>query len=225
MALAAGCASLSPQVRQKCDAARWTAQQEQDPAHAKGVIVVDIDDTIMKCSTPEALRLLFGWRDSKIEPIPEAADAVRKMQNRWSVMVLTARPASLRKRTLQWLDANDFPGAPVIFSPKICLTAQSEEKFKKQEIRRLRTLGLRPIAGIGDSAADAAAYLANDMRALIILDGPKDRDRRRLRRRLAADPSLQQRSDRLLLFDQSEPTPVWERVLKELETERGAGGW
>jgi hypothetical protein len=215
--MAAACASLSPQVRQNYDAASLPAQFEQQPARSKKVIVVDIDDTIMRCSTLDALRLVFRLRDTRIKEIAGASEAMREMRKRWHVVILTGRDDFLKKRTLQWLDANGFPGVPVIFSPRIRLTSRSEENFKKEEIRRLKARGFDPVVGIGDTASDAAAYLANGMRALIIIRDEKDSDLRHLLRRLATEPNMQRSKDLTLVFERNKPTPVWERILKELE--------
>lgn len=87
-------------------------------------------------------------------------------------MYLTGRPEWLTQRTRDFLAANGFPEGVVHASPSANL---GDATFKPAALANLRTKGLVPAFGFGDSSADVAAYAViarPEHRFFWHLDGP-----------------------------------------------------
>ncbi len=195
-----------------------------DRAAERPVLVVDIDDTIVKRGFWSSLRLwahAFYLRD---HPLAGAPAALKVLETRWNVIFLTARDDSLQNQTLAWLDANGFPRAPVIFSERMLYRAGTRGEFKRRAIESLLARGLAPGWGIGDKAGDLTAYRKNGLRTVLILDGPQDPDLDRTFEALGVSILPSPAAPDLLLFDHAN---AWEEIGNRLGRPQGspqAGG-
>ncbi len=169
----AGCASTGSE---------WTIAREdllesyRGEGGRKPVLVVDIDGTLVDGGTWNSIRLYFNLFYSSLEPFPEAPQRLRELQDDWNCILLTARDDSLANRTLHWLERHGFPELPVVFSRSYLFLDSSTERFKEAAIARLKEEGLRVDLGVGDKATDVAAYQANGLKAILILNGAGDPD-------------------------------------------------
>lgn len=208
---------LPRDLSRKYDAEPLLALYAKEQPQPKPVVLADIDDTLMKFGTTDEVRFVLHLRSRNIKQLEGASDAIRHLQQNWNVVILTARDDVFKEQTYRWLERQRFPSVPVVFSSKLRLTQRSQGDFKRQAIGQLKARGLRPAVGIGDSVADARAYLSSGMRAFIIIDDKKDEDFIRISQDAKNDPKLKPYRDRLLFFERNQPTPVWERIVEELK--------
>jgi len=168
-----GCASPPPPWRTARAQILDAYLHAPDP---KPVLVVDIDDTLVKSGFWCSVRLLLGIRSSSFPSFPEAPECLRRLRDDWDLVLLTSRDDRFERRTLAWLDRQGFPALPVVFSRSLLATKDRREEFKSLVLADLKRRGLRISCGIGDKATDIAAYRQNGLRSILLLDGPGDPD-------------------------------------------------
>ncbi len=134
---------------------------------SKPIIVVDIDQTISDI----ALEKFLITKTQDIMPLPQAEKVLTDLSKTYDLIFVTARDKHLLKRTKEWLTLREFPKAPVFFR-ELGKDPLSERKYKTQKIARLKEQWGNIACGVGDRCSDAQAYLANGLRAIIIV--PKD---------------------------------------------------
>ena len=168
-----GCATPNPP---------WSIQREniletyRQRAAQRQVVVVDIDGTLMAGEPCQSVALFFGLGYRGAEAFKGAPDALRRLGERWDVVILTARDDSLEARTIRWLAELGIPELPVIHSRRSLPEDEDKVAFKAAAIAELSARGLRPAWGIGDKASDLLAYRNNGLAAALIFDGPRDGD-------------------------------------------------
>ncbi len=159
----------------------WHIEREElidvyrESVPSRPLIVIDIDDTVVESGFWSNLRLFFNLYSSKA-PFEGAPEALHELRSSWNLVLVSARDDQFAGRTVRWLDAQGFPEAPVVFSNRLLLSASSRAEYKTRVMEHLRQRGLPTAVGIGNEASDVAAYLANEARAILILDGPSDAD-------------------------------------------------
>ena len=150
---------------------RYLAESPGRPA-----LLVDIDDTLVDGGFFAKMRLALNLFPSWQKPFDEAPDSLKSLEERWNVVLVTARDDFFQKRTLRWLDRQSFPETPVVFSTCLLLSASSQADYKSAAIGALKRRGLRVTHGVGDKASDIEAYRRGDLRAVLILEDPFDED-------------------------------------------------
>jgi phosphatidate phosphatase PAH1 len=122
------------------------------------LFVSDVDGTLTSSENVEFLKVLEG----KIpDTHPGAAEAFRILVAKgYRAMYLTARPELLVPRTRAFLRAHGFPAGVVHTSPATFGAGMgaSAAEFKKEELRMLAALGLKPTFGFGNMPSDSDAY-------------------------------------------------------------------
>lgn len=158
---------------------RAEARHAGDPLKGEGlvfrfppgrmVIVCDIDGTV---SMTHYRELVFDEHDMASRPFDDAAAVLTKLNERFGLVYLTARPGFLLEKSKRWLEANGFPRAPVITTPGL---AQSigVQKFKAERIAHLKRVLGRVGIGIGNAETDSEAYAMQHL-LTIILDNDDD---------------------------------------------------
>lgn len=133
-----------------------------DPGRA--ILVSDIDHTIADVS---ALRFLVADAH-EIKPLAQAPAVLGRLSERYQIVYLTARDDTFMARTRDWLSTWGFPRAPALFWDFLGTPSLSHGRFKRERLADLERRGLSLVVGVGDRDADAKAYLANGMRAILI---------------------------------------------------------
>jgi hypothetical protein len=140
------------------------------------VIVIDLDDTVVSGS---------GWARGIASPFcpcprpfPDAARVIRRLSETYQVVFLTARSAVFGRRTLGWLDAHDFPRAPLLCSLPCSFGSGPQRAYKSSVLRWLADQGPAVAWGIGDTPTDVRAYASVGARPILILEDERDADRR-----------------------------------------------
>ncbi len=128
------------------------------------IVCVDVDETL--CKADYATLLLEDREDDKSEPIEGAAEALRRIAERYNLFYFTARPHALQAMTRRWLDRHGFPQAPIVMAPEFSDTL-TQGGFKESHLRHLRILWPDLLIGIGDKSVDVNAYRENGMLAVI----------------------------------------------------------
>jgi len=134
--------------------------------------VIDLDHTVVDSSF---LWVLLGGAD----PMRGAADAVQRLEKRYSLIYLTHRPDILTRKSKLWLSEHGFPRAPLMVSGLTDVFGDSG-KFKTAKLRALRESFPNVRVGIGDKLSDAQAYVDNGLTAYLIPHykrKPKDMDK------------------------------------------------
>lgn len=128
------------------------------------VIVCDIDGTV---SMTHYRELVFDEHDLASRPFENAASVLTKLNERFGLVYLTARPGFLLEKSKRWLDANGFPRAPVITTPSLA-ESLGVQKFKAQRIAHLKRVLGRVGIGIGNADTDSEAYAMQHLLTIII---------------------------------------------------------
>src|SRR5262245_60600645 len=216
--LVAGCSTGEFRIENETALEGYLVRSPERP-----VLIVDIDDTIVRRGGGSSIRLWahVGYRGDR--PLEGAPQALRLLAGRWNLIFLTARDDSLRNPTLDWLGSHGFPQAPVVFSDSYLYGEKSRADFKQGAIRRLLEKGFKPGWGIGDKASDMVAYRENGLRTILILDGPFDPDQGRTLAALGVSSiglGTGKAPPEVMIFEQSQ---AWEAIQKLLEP-AGPGG-
>ena len=128
------------------------------------LLVCDIDHTIADIS---ATKFVFK-KNEKVPALPGSPDALTRLAMHYKLIYITARDDTFLRKTRDWLALRKFPRAPVVFwdfgGKKL-----SHRKYKTREIAAIKKRFPNTVAGVGDKVSDAKAYLANGLRAVIIL--------------------------------------------------------
>ena len=123
-------------------------------------VVIDLDHTVVASGFA---RVLIGGA----KPMPRAAEAVRELSTRYSIIYLTHRPELLSVKSKRWLSDNGFVRAPLLVST-LGQALGDSGKYKAAKLRELRRQFPGLAIGIGDKLSDADAYAANGMKAYLI---------------------------------------------------------
>jgi hypothetical protein len=129
------------------------------------ILVTDIDHTIADVAS-----LKFPFK--KAEDIPElvgASQVLGALAKRFDIVYLTARDDAYVERTRRWLKLRGFPAGPV-FHRDLTLNRLSAGGFKTRFVADLKASWPSCRGGIGDRTADADAYLAAGLEAILIGD-------------------------------------------------------
>jgi phosphatidate phosphatase APP1 len=127
------------------------------------ILVVDVDHTIADVS---AIGFLVKSSRS-VKPLPGSPEVLGRLAKRFTIIYLTHRDDAFMRVTKQWLQMKGFPEGPVLFGD-IGGKPLSSEKHKKERLGKLCKKFDNLVCGIGDKSGDARAYLASNMRAVIV---------------------------------------------------------
>ncbi len=132
-------------------------------AHDKSapMVVVDLDRTIVKSGFDQVL-------NDRAEPMPHSEKVLDRVAEGYTIIYLTHRPDIFTEQSKRWLRKYDYPTGPLLVSTLSEFVAGSE-RFKSARISKLKESFPAIAIGIGDKTSDAKAYLANQMRAILII--------------------------------------------------------
>ena len=141
-------------------------------------IITDVDKTISDAGYFDFVRK----KAKNIKAMKDSAKMLRELSGRYTIIYLTGREDIFRRKTKIWLEDRDFPVGPVFFWD-VQRDEFSHERYKTELIGRLKRDWPNIEIGFGDLPGDAAAYLANGLRAYIIRrEGKEDREEERAER-------------------------------------------
>ncbi|MBN1421294.1 MAG: hypothetical protein JXP34_21145 [Planctomycetes bacterium] len=123
------------------------------------IIVTDVDGTI----GGESLTELFG----EAKPLEDAARILKHLARDHRIVYISARDDALLSRTHDWLDYHGFPNGAV-YCRDLALDTLSPGAYKTRLLAGLKEKWTRIAWGIGNTDADAAAYVENGIRAIIV---------------------------------------------------------
>jgi len=123
------------------------------------IIATDIDGTIAGESIPEML--------GTAKPLPDAARILKRLAADHRIVYVTARDDALMTRTHEWLDYHGFPAGAVYFRD-IAFGTISPGAYKTKLLRTIKEKWPRIAWGIGNTEADAAAYVENGIRTILV---------------------------------------------------------
>jgi len=169
--LAASCSTAGARIERQDVLDGYLREAPRRP-----LLVVDLDDTVVRGGFPRSLRLYLRLFYSGVSPIEGAPEALKKLKEQWDLVFVTARDDCLDGPTMAWLEKQGFPRAPVVFSQSILWNGRSRADFKTRAIADLIRSGLSPGWGVGDKATDMTAYRANGLHTALILEDPLDPD-------------------------------------------------
>ena len=152
------------------------------PANSR-LFIVDVDGSLVASPFGRAL-----IKDP--QPMPDSARVVTELAGKGYVFVyLTYRPHYFGPRTKAFLRDHTYPDGPLLLSDLPGLLAGSEA-YKTDRIKklaeRLANVNINVEVGVGDEVSDVKAYLANGLKAYLILRPPKGATAEELRALAAA---------------------------------------
>jgi hypothetical protein len=132
------------------------------------IIAVDIDHTIARTDYKDLLRMNSA---DESEPVEQSAETLNMLARDFHIVYLTGRPRFLIDKTRVWLRERGYPAGPVITSVRVRDMA-NPGAFKMRKLSVLRKSWPNLLIGIGNRAADAEAYGANDMLSVVVPSNP-----------------------------------------------------
>ncbi|NIA21317.1 MAG: hypothetical protein GWP05_04970 [Anaerolineaceae bacterium] len=125
------------------------------------MVIVDLDRTIVKSGFTEVLA-------DRAEPMAHSETVLSRVAKDRVIVYLTHRPDIFTEQSKRWLRKYNYPTGPLLVST-LSEFVSGSRKFKSARISKLKESFPAVAIGIGDKAGDAEAYLANDMRAILII--------------------------------------------------------
>jgi len=135
------------------------------------MVICDMDKTLVQSGF---LRVVTGGA----QPFDHAAEVVGRLvkEKRLTVLYLTHRPDFFEASSKQWLRLNRFPPGP-LYTGDIGGLLAGSGAFKSGELGRIKQRFANLKLGIGDKYSDTAAYVANDIRPVLIPDIKWDKEK------------------------------------------------
>ena len=163
-----------------CATCQWvTAHREllPPPRSSRPPLVVDLDDTIVP--SPNGPIYAVAPVGHPPNAYPGAICALQRLNARYRLVMLTARPAIVLPGTLLWLERIGLPRTPVVFPTSLLIGERTRAHYKLCVLRALEARGYTIAWGIGDKPGDVGAYLLAGSRAAQVVQHPCDADRMR----------------------------------------------
>ena len=132
------------------------ARKPSDP-----MLVVDLDRTLVRSGFAEVLA-------GQAEPMPESSRVMNGLARSRAPIYLTHRPDIFTEQTKRWLRKHNYPVGPVLAST-LSEFFKGSGAYKSAAIGDLKKAFPAIDVGVGDKVSDAQAYLANGMRAILII--------------------------------------------------------
>jgi len=133
------------------------------------ILVCDLDQTLAAVSAMKS-----AISDAKnINTLPGARDGIWKLYKNYRVIYLTERDDTFIPRTRAWLRSKKMPPGPVFYWD-FWSKSWSSQTFKTKLVSSLRKTLPGLALGIGDTKADAEAYISNGLTAHILIPEPGD---------------------------------------------------
>jgi len=125
------------------------------------MVVVDLDQTLVASGFGEVLA-------GKAEPMPQSGRVMHRLAESNTVIYLTHRPDIFTEQSKRWLRKYNYPTGPVLTST-LSEFFKGSGPFKSAAIADLKKVFPGIATGIGDKPSDAQAYVANGMKAVLII--------------------------------------------------------
>lgn len=131
---------------------------------ASKCVVFDIDGTISDLPDWQV-----PFKGATAKAFPNSPELVRELAREYHVIYLTARDDFLRPETEAFMALHNLPMGTVIYNEfgrvddpanGLQLVPGNHGKFKASVLRKLQSIGLDIVAGIGNADTDAEAYEA-----------------------------------------------------------------
>jgi len=132
------------------------AREKSDP-----MVVVDLDRTLVASGFGDVLA-------GSAEPMPSSDRVMHRLARDHTIIYLTHRPDVFTEQTKRWLRKYDYPVGPVLAST-LSQFFKGSGPYKSAAISDLKKVFLAIETGIGDKPSDAQAYVANGMKAVLII--------------------------------------------------------
>jgi len=152
----------------------------------KPVVVIDLDGTVVSSGTVtklvQGLGMVFPFFFRTVARLPLAPETISMFSDNYNIVYMTARGRQIVQGSLDWLDANGFPDAPLFYQDRSLsisdLWAEPEFRleFKTEAVGYVIEQGLTAEIGIGDQSTDIKAYSDNGLRSILIIDNYGDKD-------------------------------------------------
>lgn len=104
--------------------------------------------------------------------IEEVGTLLHALDDRFAVVLLTARPLSIREHTLGWLDRNDLRWDLLVM--RDLGDYDDAVDFKERSVQELRTVGLDPVLGFEDDRRNVDMLRANGVPCVYVHSGYYD---------------------------------------------------
>ncbi len=125
-------------------------------------IVVDVDRTIL----PSFFAQFAA--DDPVGPIEGSVDVLEEASRDATILYLTLRLDYFGPRTKSWLQDNGFPDGP-LWVARFHGLLEGNRDFRIRRLRQLRQDFPNVRVGIGDKVSSVVAHLANEMRAILLV--------------------------------------------------------
>jgi hypothetical protein len=129
----------------------------------KPAIAVDIDETI---SLTEYINLIWG-DGLHSKTLKGSAEAVQELAREYQILYYSIRPRFMMERTRKWLEKNNFPDGPIIYTDSFH-AAFHQIRRKREMLADLRSRWPNIQIAIGDKTADVISCNDNHILPVIV---------------------------------------------------------
>lgn len=133
------------------------------------VIAIDLDDCVIQTNYRVAI---FNRFDTISQPCEHARDTIESLAKDYQIIYISARPWFWYPGTRSWLEAHEFPPAPIVHSTHLWYLV-AQHSFKRVLMKELRERIPNLLIGIGDRSTDIDGFRSAKM--LCINVNPKPR--------------------------------------------------
>jgi hypothetical protein len=131
------------------------------------ILAVDVDWTL---ASTDNLNTAMGGSDCP--PLEGAAQAMRRLGERYTIVYVTCRARQLRKRTISWLARYGFPAGPSTYVDPRLFPTFDLLAYRKSVLLPLKKAFPGFAAGLGNDPEDLAAYREAGLATVLLTAKP-----------------------------------------------------
>lgn len=125
------------------------------------MVMVDLDRTLVKSGFGDVLA-------GRAEPMAGSKDVMTRLARDHAIVYLTHRPDIFTEQSKRWIRKYEYPLGPLLTST-LGEFVKGSGAYKSAKIEEFKKTWPKIDIGIGDKPSDAAAYAANGLVSIIVL--------------------------------------------------------
>lgn len=140
------------------------------PPAERTVLLIHVDQTVSRATNVTMFR---GTDNAKIEAVEGAPAVLRMLAAHYQLVYLTDLDASFTAKFKDWMKLRGVPSAPTVFW-ELFEKSLSHAAYMEQAVAKLKKDHSQLVVGVGTVDADATAFQAAGMSAILLQAEPDD---------------------------------------------------